>query len=183
MKKIVCLWGGPGTGKSTTAAGIFNLLKKAGYNVEMNREYIKDWVWDGRPVQDGDQVYITAKQAKKEATYIRAGLDFIVTDSPLALTTYYGGIYDKYERQFNACKAVVKQHHALCKDHGYKTEHIFLRRTKAYNPAGRHQDEETARKYDGWIETFLKEYPINYTTMECDDTIESRIVAYLIGAK
>src|SRR6266850_242904 len=118
MKKIICLWGGPGTGKSTTAAGVFNLLKKAGYNAEMNREYIKDWVWEGRKISDGDQVYITAKQLKKERTYIQKQLDFIVTDSPVALCTFYGDIYDKYEKEFGACKVIVKQHHQFCKDNG-----------------------------------------------------------------
>jgi len=39
MKKIVCLWGGPGTGKSTTCAGLFSKLKQQKFNVEMNREY------------------------------------------------------------------------------------------------------------------------------------------------
>ncbi len=181
MKKIVCLWGGPGTGKSTTAAGLFNLLKKQGYNAEMNREYIKDWVWEGRSINDGDQVYITAKQAKKEATYIRSGLDFIITDSPLALTTYYGHKYYKYEKELNACSVIVKQHHQLCKDQGYKIEHIFLKRVKPYNPSGRFQDEETAKAYDVEIEKFLKEYPINYVTMICDENIEQNIVEYLLN--
>lgn len=183
MKKIVCLWGGPGTGKSTTAAGVFNLLKKAGYNAEMNREYIKDWVWDGRKIQDGDQVYITAKQAKKEATYVRSGLDFIITDSPLALTTFYGNIYDKYEKEFAACKQIVKQHHSLCKDNGYKAEHFFLVRSKAYNPSGRHQTEVIAKEYDIQIKSFLDSYPINYKIVVCDNEVEERIVDMLINKK
>src|SRR5271156_5139176 len=89
MKKIVCLWGGPGTGKSTTCAGLFHKLKKLGLNVEMNREYVKDWVWEGREIISGDQVYITAKQARKEVLYMRKEMDIIITDSPLALTTFY----------------------------------------------------------------------------------------------
>lgn len=133
MKKIICLWGGPGTGKSTTCSGIFNRLKKLNYNCEMNREYIKDWVWEKREVLPGDQVYITAKQARKEIIYMRQNLDFIITDSPLALTSFYGDIYDKYEKMGGACKAIVKQHHEICKDLGYKIEHFFLIRKKQYN--------------------------------------------------
>jgi len=180
MKRIVCLWGGPGTGKSTTAAGVFNKLKKLGFNAEMNREYIKDWVWEGRKISEGDQVYITAKQLKKEASYIRQGLDFIVTDSPAALTTFYGNIYDKYEREFGACKAIVKQHHQLCKDHGYKIEHYFLIRTKKYQEAGRFQDEATAIQYDKDIAVFLKDYGINFKTISCDDNVEDNIIADLL---
>ena len=162
MKRIVCFWGGPGTGKSTTAAGVFCGLKKLGFNCEMNREYIKEWVWEGRKINDGDQVYITAKQLKKERSYIQNGLDFIITDSPVALASFYGDIYDKYEREYGACKQIVKQHHKFCMDHGYKVEHYFLIRTKKYNPSGRFQDEETAIKYDSQIKEFLKAYGIYY---------------------
>lgn len=179
-KVIVCLWGGPGTGKSTTCSGIFNLLKKAGYNSEMNREYVKDWVWEGRKINNGDQVYITAKQLKKEASYIRKGINFIVTDSPAALTTFYGNIYDKYEKEFGACKLIVKQHHQLCKDNGYKIEHYFLVRTKKYQPEGRFQDEKTAKTYDKKIKKFLKEYGITPKVITCDEFVEENIVNDLL---
>src|SRR5579884_3583877 len=162
MKKIICLWGGPGTGKSTTCAGLFYKLKKMHYNVEMNREYIKDWVWEKRNVISGDQIYITAKQARKEVIYMRNNMDFIITDSPLALTSFYGNIYDKYEAEGNACKAIVKQHHMICQDLGYKVDHFFLVRTKPYNQSGRNEDEQTAKDYDTRIRSFLNNYPINY---------------------
>lgn len=180
-KRIICLWGGPGTGKSTTAALLFGKLKQLGYNAEMNREYIKDWVWEGRKITDGDQVYITAKQLKKERTYIQKGLDFIITDSPVALASFYGNIYDKYERDFGACKQIVKQHHQFCKDHGYKIDHFFLVRTKKYNPEGRLQDEATAVKYDGDIKLFLQEYGINYKTVVCDENVEANILKIILG--
>lgn len=180
MKKIVCLWGGPGTGKSTTCAGLFNSLKKLGYNVEMNREYIKDWVWEKREILDGDQVYITAKQLRKEKIYIRSEMDFIITDSPAALTTFYGNKYDKYEREFNACKQIVKQHHKFCQDNGYKIEHYFLVRTKSYNTAGRRESEETAKQFDEDIKNFLIDYGINFKTIKCDESVENEIIFDLL---
>jgi hypothetical protein len=183
MKRIVCFWAGPGTGKSTACAGVFNLLKKAGYNVEMNREYIKDWVWENRKISDGDQVYITAKQLRKERIYIQSGLEYIITDSPAALATFYGNIYDKYEREFGACKQIVKQHHQFCKDNGYKIEHYFLERTKAYNPSGRLQDEATAKEYDKKILSFLHDYGINFKSVVCDEHVEQKVVADLLGLK
>jgi len=176
MKRIICLWGGPGTGKSTTAAGLFNRLKKLGYNAEMNREYIKDWVWEKRSLIDGDQVYITAKQARKERIYMRQELDFIITDSPLSLTTFYGNIYDKYEREFGACMQIVKQHHQFCKDHGYKVDHYLLTRQKGYQGAGRFQSEQEAREIDGQLKIFLDGYPINYVEIPCDDNVEDNIM-------
>ena len=41
---VVNLIGGPGSGKSTTAAGLFYNLKKLGINCEMALEYAKDKV-------------------------------------------------------------------------------------------------------------------------------------------
>jgi nicotinamide riboside kinase len=178
MKRIICLWGGPGTGKSTTAAGVFSGLKKLNYNVELNREYIKDWVWEKRELIDGDQVYITAKQARKERIYMKQGLDFIITDSPLALTTFYGNIYDKYEKEHGACKQIVKQHWSFCRDHGYKVDHFFLTRAMEYQAAGRFQTEEQAKALDIQLKTFLKEYPINYVEVACDENVEDNILEF-----
>lgn len=180
MKKIICLWGGPGTGKSTTAAGVFFKLKKLGYNCEMNREYVKDWVWEGRDIKVGDQTYIFAKQSRKERQYMENGLDFIISDSPMALSIMYGRLYDKYEQQFNACHYMLQQHHAFCKDHGYKVDHIFLHRKKAYNPAGRLQTEEEARAIDMQCLALLDELKINYVKMECGDKIEEDIVNFCL---
>jgi hypothetical protein len=127
-------------------------------------------------------VYITAKQARNEVIFMRKGLDFIVSDSPLALTTFYGDVYDKYEGMGQACRAIVKQHHLICKDLGYKVEHIFLVRTKEYNQAGRNENEETAREYDVRIKAFLDAYPIKYRTVVCDDGATESIVKILTDA-
>ena len=180
MKKIICLWGGPGTGKSTTCAGIYAKLKQLGYDSEMNREYVKDWVWEGRTILDGDQVYITSKQARSERIYMNSGLDFIITDSPLALSIYYGNKYDKYEREFGACGNIIKQHHSLCKDLGYKVEHFFLNRIKEYNPNGRFQTEDEAKLIDSELLQILKDLNINYETLNCDENVIDNIVKSVI---
>ena len=40
--KVINLYGGPGTGKSTTAAALFALIKREGYNVELVTEFAID---------------------------------------------------------------------------------------------------------------------------------------------
>lgn len=179
-KRIVCFWGGPGTGKSTTSAGVFASLKKLHFDCEMNREYVKDWVWEKRGIKPGDQTYLFAKQSRRERQYIENKLDYIISDSSMALCIMYGRIYDKYEKEFNTCVTMLKQHHAFCKDHGYKTEHIFLRRKKKYNPNGRFQTEEEAKNIDEQCLTLLKELNINYTEFDCEDDVETKIVNYLM---
>lgn len=180
MKRIICLWGGPGTGKSTTCAGVYNLLKKAGINAEMNREYVKDWVWEGRNIQPGDQTYIMSKQIRKDRVLMKAGVDVIITDSPAALAVYYGNKYDPYEQAYPACKAILQQHHEYCKDNGYKADHIFLVRKKAYNPAGRLQTEDQAKEIDIELRSLLTELQINYKVLECDESIERKIFCRII---
>lgn len=178
MKKIICLYGGPGAGKSTTAAGVFYELKKLGYNSEMNREYIKDWVWEGREFNEGDQTYFFAKQSRKERILIKNGLDFIITDSPLILTHFYGMKYDWLEQNFNTSEIMLKHHHEFCKRYGYKIEHFILTRTKDYNPAGRYQTEDEARQFDDEIRALLDKKDIKYTIV-VDNHVETIVKALM----
>lgn len=161
-KTIICLYGGPGSGKSTTCAGLFYKLKLMGFNCEMIREYIKDWVWEERKIIPGDQTYFFAKQGRKERVFINNELDFIITDSPLILTHFYGLKYDEMEQTTNASLSMLKNHHEFIKSRGYKVEHFLLSRVKGYNPAGRYQNEDEAKEIDGEIEKFLCEMGIKF---------------------
>jgi len=167
-KRIICLYGGPGTGKSTNCAGLFYHLKLRGFDCEMNREYIKDWVWEGRGIKEGDQTYFFAKQARKERLYMLKNLDFIITDSPLVLTHFYGLQYDSFEQKYNTSLMMLKNHHGFCRDHGYKVEHFFLKRVKKYNPNGRNETENQARKFDIKIKGMLNSLEIHYQEVVAD---------------
>lgn len=180
-KRIICLYGGPGTGKSTTCAGLFYNLKMAGFNAEMNREYIKEWVWEGREIQEGDQTYFFSKQARKERVYIKKGLDFIITDSPLILTHFYGLKFDLFEQKYNTSINMLANHHGFCEDNGYKVDHFFLKRTKEYNPEGRLQDEETAKQFDLEIQSLLDIFGISYHEIDADKTACDKIINILGG--
>lgn len=59
MTTYVNIFGGPGVGKSTTAADLFVAMKKAGYNVELVTEVAKDFVWEDRSTTLTIQPYIT----------------------------------------------------------------------------------------------------------------------------
>lgn len=178
-KRIICLYGGPGSGKSTTCAGLFYKLKLLDYNCEMNREYIKDWVWENREIKGGDQTYIFAKQARKERIYIEQNLDFIITDSPLILTHFYGMKYDSMEQKYNTSLNMLKNHHGFCKDNNYKIDHFFINRVKQYNPAGRNQDEITAKEFDKGIKQLLITNNIKYKEINGDETAVDQILEYM----
>lgn len=179
MKKIICLYGGPCSGKSTTALGLCYSFKQSGFEAELNLEYVKNWVYEDRPVKTGDQTYFFAKQSRKERSFILKEIDFIVTDSPLILTHYYGTKYDWLEQNFNTSKVMLEHHHGFCKEHGYKVEHFFMRRVKPYSPVGRYQTEAEASICDAEIQSMLDEFGIKYTVVDGDEDAVEKILDVL----
>jgi hypothetical protein len=176
VKRIICLYGGPGISKSTTCAGLYYKLKLSGYECEMNREYIKDWVWEDRLPRDGDQSYFFSKMSRRERIYMGKGMDFIITDSPLILTHFYGLRYDKFEQLFNTSLSMLKNHHSICKENGYKVDHFLLKRVKPYSEAGRLQTEAEAKLIDFEIEEMLKSLGIKYTEVDGDEGAVDSII-------
>lgn len=153
MTIVLNLYGGPGTGKSTSAAYIFSRLKQQGINAELVREYVKDWAWESRKIGDFDQIYLLGKQMRKE-TILYDKVDVIVTDSPLYLAAFYA---DKFapkliaEATLESVTRVVRHAQNI----GHEYIHYFLERTKTYNPAGRYQTEDEAKNLDADIMCFM----------------------------
>lgn len=174
--RIIALYGGPGCGKSTICAGLFYKLKLMGYECEMNREYIKDWIFQNKQPIHGDQSYFFAKMSRKERIYMANNLDFIITDSPLILTHFYGLRYDKFEQLFNTSLSMLKNHHSICKENGYKVDHFLLKRVKPYSALGRLQTEEEAKLIDLEIEEMLKSFGIKYTEVDGDEGAVDSII-------
>lgn len=130
---LINLFGGPGVGKSRTAAGLFSRMKDAGYVVEYVPEFAKRLVSDGRKMPP--QEYIFGKQLY----YIWQAIntyDHVITDSPLLLSTVYGETSDDF-------KSVARQWHKK-----WESLNIMLRRTNTYERVGRFQTEEEARAID-----------------------------------
>lgn len=150
---VIDCYGGPGTGKSTSAAFLYYLLKKRGYNAELVREYVKDWAWEKRNIGDFDQFYFMGKQIRKESM-LYGKVDFIVTDSPIAMNYYYAMKYTP-ESVANAVRASVKAYYELAAKQRHVHIHAFLKREKPYSPAGRYQTEEEAKAMDVELRTSL----------------------------
>ena len=85
---VVNFFGGPGSGKSTTAAGLFHDMKVAGESVELVREYCKNWAWTNRPIGKWDGLYFMAKQLHSENA-LYGKVDTIITDAPIMLQAVY----------------------------------------------------------------------------------------------
>lgn len=129
--KVINLFGAPGAGKSTCAAGLFHEMKSRGYEVELVTEFAKDLTWARRQNELRDQLYILAKQNHR-MEILKQQVDFVITDSPLLLSLIYTP--ENYHKSF---KPFVIE---LFKS--YDNFNVFLHRVKKYNPKGRNQTKE-----------------------------------------
>lgn len=166
--KLINLFGGPGTGKSTTAAGLFHILKLGGYKCELVPEYAKDLVWENRHDTLKDQLYIFAKQHRKFFILKEHELDFIVTDSPLLLCMIYG------KEITPAFKALIWERH-----NSFENVNIFLNRVKPYMKYGRTQELKEAEQLDAKIEEMLKLNTPHYYQIDGDEEAPSKITTIL----
>jgi hypothetical protein len=125
--KVINLFGGPGTGKSTTAAGLFYLLKINSHESELALEYAKYLVWSKRINMLDDQNYVFAKQTHR-LEILKGQVDYAVTDCPLLLASVYGSEL-----------STAFQDYVLETFDSYDNINIYLNRVKQFNPNGRMQ--------------------------------------------
>lgn len=130
--KVINLFGAPGSGKSTAAAGLFNLMKLRGHNVELVSEYAKDLTYAKDWMGLDNQLMILAQQDAR-LRRLRGQVEWVITDSPLPLGVAYMGDSWKPWLEETAWSAYEQ----------YENYHILLTRGKfAYAPEGRNQDEK-----------------------------------------
>ena len=170
--RVLNLFGGPGTGKSTTAAGVFNRMKIMGLNVELTTEYAKDMVWEGRDNVLNDQLYILAKQHRK-LLRLKDKVDWVVMDSPIVLGLMYRpeGYYENFE------PLVMEMWDS------YDNMSFLLERSFEYQPIGRIGDESNARRLDCDVQRFLDSKAIDYHTIGINEFNEDAVGAILGFAK
>jgi hypothetical protein len=155
--KVINLFGGPGVGKSTAAAGLFYEMKKAQLNVELVTEYAKDAVWEKRWNILDDQLYILAKQHRRISRLKDSGIEWVITDSPIPL----GLVYLKEGTLGNSFPSLVMEVF-----NQYDNHNFLLQRYFDYNPVGRNQkDENEARIFDAKLAGLLGSYNVPLTTI------------------
>lgn len=109
MSFVINLIGGPGAGKSTTAAGVFFLLKLLNVRCELVTEFAKELTYDENWSDLKRQLYVTAEQERRQRRLVDK-VDFIVTDSPLLLGVFARETLIPIRGDETAAKAVL---HAL----------------------------------------------------------------------
>ncbi len=167
--RVINFFGGPGTGKSTTAAGVFCAMKHLKWNVELVTEFAKELTWEDRFNTLQDQLFVFAQQNRR-LERLKSKVDWVVTDSPLILGNLY--ISDNY---FNTYSALVNE----VFDH-YDNVNFLLNRVKEYNPVGRTQTEEEARVLDDASKVLLDERQLPYTIVDADVNAPQIIIRHLL---
>jgi hypothetical protein len=163
---VINLFGGPGTGKSRTAAGVFNQLKARGHNVESIPEYVKKLIWMGREHERFDQLYVLGKQ-HHYLWCIDQKVEAVVLDSPLLLSSYYGADCSPAFHQ------VVYETFAR-----YQNINFYLHRVQPYNPAGRLQTEIQADAIEIDQQQMLNRLHVAYQELDADDQAPQIITDY-----
>jgi hypothetical protein len=167
----VNLFGGPGTGKSTTATGVFNKLKKKGAKVEYCSEYAKELTYRGETHKLGDQLYLLAKQHQK-LLYLEGKVDIVIHDGPLLLNKVYAELnyVERYRNLYALTEDIVNS---------YTNINIYLIRDKNIHPYqsyGRGQSESEAEDLDVKILKMLWETKGGFNVVPMSDNTEDDII-------
>lgn len=161
---IINLYGGPGCGKSTVAAGLFYELKCLGFECELTGEYAKDRTWDNNPEVLDNQPFIFGQQLHR-IWRLNNKVQFIICDSPILLSILYSKEKSELFEQF-----VVEQYYK------YNNINFILNRTVRYDPIGRNQTEDEALQLDNNLLFILNKYNIDYSIIDGDSKQKVNII-------
>lgn len=167
---VANLFGGPGSGKSTTAAGVFCNLKKQGINCELVTEFAKELVWESRAIALDNPIYILGKQYHKFYRILEQ-VDVIITDTSFV----YGCVYApaNYFPSFN--DLVLEIFNSM------NNVNYWIERNKVYSAIGREQTEEEALAIDDKMEHTLLQMNILYKTIPGNDVGIEQITNDVLG--
>jgi thymidylate kinase len=139
--KVINFYGGPGSGKSTKAAGLYYKMNMAGYSVELVNEFAKECVWEDNVPMLKDQLYMLAHQHRKILRLVDK-VDYVITDSPVLLSGIYRELYD------GALYSDLIDQLALECYNKYNNINFMLDRPKFFKQIGRAQDKEGSINID-----------------------------------
>lgn len=155
------LMGGPGTGKSLSAARLFAQLKERHFSVELVNEFAKAWVTEGRKITEETQTYFLGKQMHYESRWLNNGVQNIVTDSPVLVGPLHA------EKYVSKALADALYQVSTFYDARHPYHFIFLQRGDyPYQSAGRFQTEAEARAMDDFILQYItSRYPPEHVSV------------------
>jgi hypothetical protein len=160
MLKVINFFAEPSAGKSTTAAGLFFLMKQAGCRVELVTEYAKELTWEKDCATLRDQEIIFKEQARRQRR-LEDGNMFCITDSPLVLGIGYAQFYN-IETKPKFPERVMREFSR------YENFNLWVKRTRPYRNEGRNEDASVAEKIHYQLREVLCDQGINPFVISSD---------------
>jgi nicotinamide riboside kinase len=180
MTTYINIFGGPGIGKSTTAAEVFYSMKRMGKNVELVSEVAKGFVWEGRHDTLQIQPYVMMKQYR-DFIRLKDKVDYVITDSPILLGIIYG---EKINPHLPASyfQFIVDCHNMIFTP----SINILLKRSFSYDANGRYQTEKEAHELDNAMKAVLDKNKIEYVEIvptQVENFVRHEVANSLKGKK
>lgn len=168
------LFGGPGVGKTTTAAKIFTRMKDSGVKVEYIQEFAKDLTYGNDAVRLSDQLHILGEQHHR-IHRLKGQVDFIAHDSPFVM-----GI--SYLQEDKHLPKDLLEELMVTMFNSYDNLNILLLRNVekyGYQEYGRNQTLEEAIVKDEEIRCMLVDNDIPFFTVQAGDESIEKILEYV----
>lgn len=158
----ISIFGPPCSGKSTTSAALFAVLKRKGFVVEIITEYVKSWVYLERTPKSYDGCYLFAKQLHAEDIVLRTGSSHIITDCPIWLAAFYAQYYS--HTYWTDLVSLAQKFEAE-----NPSINILLQRDVSYSNIGRFHDSEESQKIALALDGFLTHQNISFVVFKSTD--------------
>ena len=174
---VINILGEPGSGKSSTAAGVYYELSINGFQAEVVPEVAKAFAWETPKDKEGNallhpifeqQIFFLGEQHRGLARLV-GQREIAIMECPLIM----GAIYTKEDYFKNFEPLVLEQFHV------YDNLNIVLERNHKFDPLGRVHNEAQSAEVKEKLLKFLEKYNLPYIVMKTHPDINKEIVSYV----
>lgn len=171
---IVNMFGGPGSGKSTTAAGVYYNMKMLHIDVQLVVEYAQELTFEEHFHALKDQTRILGEQHKR-IRRLEGKVDCVITDSPFLM----GIAYMAYSNKPPPASFVP---YVVDLFGQYDNMNFYLERGNGpYRKIGRYHSEEEAYEKDIEIRGLLDTHNVPYEIVKSDGTCVQEILIRVVN--
>lgn len=177
ITRVINLFGAPGTGKSTLAAGLVHQLKLDGHEAILIPELFKQLALGNVLPTYNREVIMLGKQIDAETSYYGLAR-FLVAECPLELNAFYTDFGDQHFPTFDRlapATEIVKKLRVT--NLGVVTENFVLTHGHfAYSSEGRYHTEASSKGVADNLLRYLSANSIHYRIVNPDACFLKRVI-------